>query len=86
MLLVLWDIRVHPDHRRSGIGTALFTEAVKWSRKRKCRYLKVETQNINVPACRFYIRQGCQLGEINRFAYTEPNVAHEIMIVWYLEL
>jgi len=29
---VLWDIRVHPDRRRSGIGTALFSEAVEWSR------------------------------------------------------
>ena len=85
-IAVLWDIRVHPDHRRSGIGTALFAEVVKWSRQKSCKYLKIETQNINVPACRFYAKQGCRLGEINRFAYIEPRVAHEVMLVWYLNL
>ncbi len=83
---VLWDIRVHPGHRRSGIGSALFSEAAKWSRERNCKYLRVETQDVNVPACRFYVRQGCVLGEINRFAYSEPHVAHEIMLIWYLDL
>ncbi len=83
---VLWDIRVHPGHRRSGIGSALFSEAAKWSSERNCKYLRVETQDVNVPACRFYVRQGCVLGEINRFAYSEPHVAHEIMLIWYLDL
>jgi ribosomal protein S18 acetylase RimI-like enzyme len=83
---VLWDIRVHPGHRRSGIGTALFIEAVKWSKERNCKYLEVETQNVNVPACRFYVRQGCWLGDIVRFAYSEPQVAHEVMFIWYLDL
>lgn len=83
---VLWDIRVRPGHRRSGIGTALFAAVVKWSKERDCKYLRVETQDINVPACRFYVRQGCLLGEVNRFAYSEPHVAHEVMLIWYLDL
>lgn len=83
-ITVLWDIRVHPEHRRCGIGSALFKEASSWSRERGCKYLKIETQNINVPACRFYGRQGCRLGEINRFAYIDyPD---EVMLVWYLAL
>jgi GNAT superfamily N-acetyltransferase len=85
-MAVLWDIRVHPDHRRSGIGRALFAEAARWSREMNCKYLKVETQNVNVPACRFYVRQGCLLGEINRFAYSDPHVAHETMLIWYVDL
>ena len=85
-LAVLWDIRVHPGHRRSGIGTALLAKAAKWSREKNCKHLKIETQNINVPGCRFYARQGCRLGEIKRFAYTDPQVAHEVMLVWYLKL
>jgi len=85
-LAALWDIRVHPEYRRSGIGTALFAEAAEWSRERNCNYLKIETQNVNVAACRFYAKQGCRLGEINRFAYTEPQVAQEVMLVWYLKL
>ncbi len=83
---VLWDIRVRPADRRSGVGTAVFVEAAKWSRHRNCKHMKVETQNVNVPACRFYARQGCSLGEIDRFAYSEPHLAHEVMLVWYLDL
>jgi ribosomal protein S18 acetylase RimI-like enzyme len=86
-LTVLWDIRVRPEHRRSGIGTKLFAEAAKWSKERGCTQLKVETQNTNVPACRFYTRQGCRLGEVHRYKYIyHPEVSHEIMLVWYLDL
>ncbi|MCK4250901.1 GNAT family N-acetyltransferase [candidate division WOR-3 bacterium] len=86
-LAVLWDIRVHPDFRRSGIGTRLFAYAANWSKERVCKQLKIETQNVNVPACRFYAKQGCRLGEINRYAYAgHPKVGHEIMLIWYLDL
>lgn len=86
-LAVLWDIRVHPEHRRQGIGAALFASVVEWARARRCRQLKVETQNTNVPACRFYARQGCVLGAINRFGYAGcPEVAHETLLLWYLDL
>ena len=86
-LAVLWDIRVHPDFQRNGIGTKLFNYAAKWSREKGCRQLKIETQNVNVPACRFYAKQGCRLGVINRYAYAgHPKVGHEVMFIWYLEL
>ncbi len=84
-LAVLWDLRVPPAFR--GTGIALFRYAVEWSRKRGCRQLKVETQNTNVPACRFYQRMGCSLGEIRRYGYAAvPAVADEVMLCWYLEL
>jgi GNAT superfamily N-acetyltransferase len=86
-LAVLWDIRVHPDFRRCGVGTVLMNYLAKWSRKRGCRQVKIETQNVNVPACRFYAKQGCRLGEINQYGYFgNPQVEHEIMLVWYLDL
>ncbi|MBI5095955.1 MAG: GNAT family N-acetyltransferase [Candidatus Hydrogenedentes bacterium] len=83
-LAVLWDLRVHPDFRRTGIGERLFGAAAAWATNRGCRYLKVETQNNNVPACRFYAKQGCVLGALNRFAYEEfPD---EVELIWYKEL
>lgn len=84
-LAVLWDIRVDPRHRREGIGAALFQHAVAWARARGCTRLKIETQNINVAACRFYRRMGCQLGTIHRHAYAPP-LDHEVQLNWYLEL
>jgi GNAT superfamily N-acetyltransferase len=84
-LSVLWDIRVRPEYR--GVGIPLFRYAVEWSRKRGCKQMKVETQNVNVPACRFYQRMGCQLGEIRRFGYAVvPSVAQEVMLNWYYNL
>lgn len=84
-LAVLWDIRARPEYR--GVGIPLFRYAVEWSRRRGCTQMKIETQNINVPACRFYQRMGARLGEIHRFGYAAaPAVAHEVMLNWYLDL
>jgi GNAT superfamily N-acetyltransferase len=86
-LAVLWDIRVLPGLRRSGVGTEIFTHAADWARRRGAVQLKIETQNINVPACRFYSGRGCELGEINLHAYAgDPEAADEVMLVWYLDL
>ena len=86
-LAVLWDIRVHPDERGRGVGRELFRHAVAWSRRKGFGQLGLETQSVNVPACRFYARQGCELGAIHRFGYAGcPEVAHEAMLLWYLDL
>ena len=83
-LAVLWDIRVSPEARGRGIGSALFRAVEAWAEARGCEQLKIETQNINVPACRFYARQGCELGAIDRFAY--QGLADEIQLLWYKTL
>jgi ribosomal protein S18 acetylase RimI-like enzyme len=80
-LACLWDIRVEPEYRGTGIGRQLFGRALEWARQRQCRQIKIETQNINVPACRFYVRQGCEIGAINRYAY--PEIVSEIQLIWY---
>ena len=86
-LAVLWDIRVHPDLWGRGIGPRLFRVAADWARQHGARQLKIETQNVNVRACRFYRQQGARLGEIDRYGYAgHPHVAHEVELVWYLEL
>jgi ribosomal protein S18 acetylase RimI-like enzyme len=81
---VLWDIRVHPDYQRDGIGTALFAKTKAFSVERECKLLKIETQNVNVPACRFYSRQGCYLGGIREHAY--KDFPEEVELLWFLEL
>ena len=83
-LAVLWDIRVSPSARGEGVGSALFERVEAWARRHGCRQLKVETQNINVRACRFYERQGCDLRAIHRGAY--PDLPEEIQLLWYKDL
>jgi GNAT superfamily N-acetyltransferase len=83
-LACLWDLRVAPEYRGRGVGKLLFENAITWAKARKCSLFKVETQNINVPACRFYARQGCHLGGFNLHAY--PEEMNEIALFWYRKL
>ena len=84
-LAVLWDIRVRPEAR--GVGIMLFRYTARWSCAQGCTQMKIETQNVNVPACRFYQRMGATLGEIHRFGYAAvAEAAHEVMLCWYLDL
>ena len=81
---VLWDIRVAPNARGKGIGSALFERVEAWTRAHGCRQLKIETQNINVRACLFYERQGCKLRAVHHAAY--PGLPEEIQFLWCKDL
>jgi len=83
-MAALWDLRIDPEYRRRGVGKALFATAADWARRQGCRQLKIETQNINVPACRFYAAMGARLGGIDRFAYS--NLPDEVEMDWFLAL
>lgn len=76
----LWDLRVAPELRGWGVGTALFRAAERWARERGCAELRIETQNVNTTACRFYARRGCEIAAVDPFAY--PDLPDEIRIDW----
>jgi GNAT superfamily N-acetyltransferase len=83
----LFDIRVSASARKQGVGTALLRRCAQWARERGFKFLAIETQNNNVPACRFYANSGGELLEIRRFGYRHcPEYAHETMLIWRLEL
>lgn len=83
-LAVLWDIRASPAERGRGVGSALVRSVEAWAIARGCRWLKVETQNVNVPACRFYASQGFMLGVANRAVY--PDLPGEVQLLWWKAL
>jgi GNAT superfamily N-acetyltransferase len=83
-LAVLWDIRVHPDAQHKGIGSQLFAESIKWATARGYSEIEIETQNINVPACKFYMRMSCELRDAHPDAY--PTHPEETQFLWYREL
>lgn len=83
-IAVLWDIRVSPAERGAGVGSALFQAAAGWAVARGCGWLKIETQNVNASACRFYRKMGCTLGAIDRFAY--PDLPDEVQLLWWKPL
>ena len=82
----LWDIRVCPEHRRRGVAFRLLLHAAQWASERRCAQLRIECQNVNVAACRFYARH-CTLGGVERYGYAAcADVAHEVMLLWYRDL
>src|SRR3954470_11767018 len=83
-LALLWDIRVLPEARGKGVGTALLASGAAWARGRGARQLKVETQNTNVQACRFYASHGFRLEAVRRGAY--PELPDEVELLWYKDL
>jgi ribosomal protein S18 acetylase RimI-like enzyme len=86
-LAVLWDIRVDEAYKYQGIGQELFGMTVEWSRGKGLRQMLIECQHNNVPAIKFYHKQGAVLSAINEYAYyNEPEYRHEAQFMWYLDL
>ena len=81
---VVWDIRIKPAVRGQGVGGQLMERAMAWAGARGCAVLKAETQNVNVPACRFYACQGYALEAIRRHAYV--SYPEEVQLIWQREL
>jgi ribosomal protein S18 acetylase RimI-like enzyme len=77
---LLWDLRVAPTARRRGVGTALLRAAEEAARAAGCRGLDVETQDINVAACRLYAAHGFTLTNVAPAAY--PEAPDETKLTW----
>lgn len=78
---LLWDIRVTPAMRGRGVGAALVAAVEAWAAAQGAEWLEVETQNVNVPACRFYERMGFTLREVHLHVY--GSLPDEAQLLWY---
>jgi streptothricin acetyltransferase len=81
------DIAVNPPYRKQGVGQRLLQQAVAWVKEKGLPGLMLETQNNNVPACRFYERFGFKLGGLDTELYKGlmPET-DEVAMYWYLRL
>ena len=84
---VLWDIRVADGYKHMGIGQKLFDLGMAAAKNDGYRLMIIECQNNNVPACRFYRKQGAVITRIDTKAYdSEPEIADEVQFIWHLNL
>jgi GNAT superfamily N-acetyltransferase len=81
---VLWDLRVAPELRGRGVGGALLAAVENWVVHRGGRRLAVETQNINVLACRFYQRHDFLLERASAGMYV--GFPEELQLLWAKDL
>jgi streptothricin acetyltransferase len=79
------DIRVGSRFRRAGIGTRLMEAASNWAKKGHMPGVMLETQDTNVPACKFYESCGFKLGGVDVYLYIgiTPRI-DEIALYWYI--
>jgi ribosomal protein S18 acetylase RimI-like enzyme len=82
--VILADIRVAPDCRRQGVGRRLIQFAESHARSAGKRWIKLETQDNNVAACRFYAAAGYSIRTLNRSAYRD--LPDEVQLIWAKEL
>ncbi|OPZ79459.1 MAG: TDP-fucosamine acetyltransferase [Alphaproteobacteria bacterium ADurb.Bin438] len=81
----LWDIRINNDYKNQGIGSKLFDMVKNCAKSNGLKELKIETQNVNVPACKFYSKQGAKLKGIREQVYQKEE-QEEIQFLFYLDL
>lgn len=74
------QIIVGRQYRRYGIGSLLLSCAADWARKRGCRAILLEIQNVNYPAVQFYLRNGLEVWSIHRHFYAPGSNEHEVAL------
>lgn len=79
---LLWDLRVAPAHRGRGVGSALLNDAVTRMRIAGAAGIAIETQDINVPACRLYAACGFAVTKVVPQAYS--GLLGETKLIWTL--
>jgi ribosomal protein S18 acetylase RimI-like enzyme len=85
--LVLWHLYVAPAVRGRGLGTTLLESVIGYARGVKARCVWLETQNVNVPAIRFYGQRGFRLCGLDTRLYDPAGpVAGETALFFALDL
>ena len=76
------NIAIKKEYRGLGIGRLLLTKAEEWGKQRNLIGMSLETQDDNLGASRFYIKQGFLLGGVDTLKQSyNPNI--ETTLYWY---
>jgi ribosomal protein S18 acetylase RimI-like enzyme len=67
-------IYVRPEFKGRGVGTALITSGMEYAKRNGARGLWLETQNINYPAIRFYMKSGFRFCGFDASLYEPAGV------------
>ena len=72
--LWIWEFHIHPAFHGQGIGRRLMDAMADTGRSAGMRTLRVETQNTNVPAIRFYRSLGFHIEGIDVSFYSNDDL------------
>ncbi|MEJ2757306.1 MAG: GNAT family N-acetyltransferase [Anaerolineales bacterium] len=72
--LWVWEFHVDPGYRYQGLGSQMIAQLTSLAQKAGCRVIVCETQNTNVPAIRFYRKNGFEIGGVDLSYYTNQDI------------
>ena len=73
------------ENIRMGLGRELINAAIQWAKKGGILGLMLETQDINLSACRFYHSCGFVLGAVDTMLYGNCRNKDEKALFWYMQ-
>ena len=76
------NIAVKMTYRKQGIGRMLLEKAERWAKEKELIGLSLEAQNDNLIACRFYRKEGFQLGGVDTMKQY-ANLQIDLTLYWY---
>jgi ribosomal protein S18 acetylase RimI-like enzyme len=86
-VLKVWNLLVHEEYRRRGIGTRLMRSAEAFALEKHCRAISIETQATNWPALSLYLKLGFEVCGVDDHFYTNRDLAHqEVALFLYRDL
>lgn len=79
------ELYVSESARGQEIGRRLVKRAEDWAAERRLKGLMLETQDLNLAACRFYAKTGFQIGGVDTLLYEGlgTELAEKRAIFWY---
>ncbi len=77
------DIAVARCARQKGVASSLIDHAQNWANTKNLKGLMLETQDVNLAACRLYIKNGFHIGSIDTPLYKNLECCGEKAIFWY---
>lgn len=72
--LWIWEFHVRPEYQGQGIGRRMMDALAETGRAAGMRTMRVETQNTNVPAIRFYRKAGFGIESVDVSFYTNDDL------------
>lgn len=75
---------VDKNFRKRGVAHTLMGVAIDWAISRNYKGIMLETQDINVPAIRFYEKYGFQIGGYDSLVYTAFDLDESAFFMYYI--
>jgi len=80
--LYISNFIVSQKERQKGIGKCLMEKIIKHSKNKKIRLIELETQNTNVPAIKFYQKQGFKITGLKSNLYDNEGIEKAIYMTF----